>query len=118
MVSEVSFRSNCIAPNQPIEVQAQVQSKTEVTQVQLLYRVIGPGSEGEEKVLSMSKAAVANRYSASIPGQQAGQIVRFRIHALDQNSAERFYPSITEPRPALSCLIFTNVTVAWSTAFG
>jgi hypothetical protein len=110
VVSDVSFRSNCVAPNQPIEVEAQVRSKTEVKEVRLLYRVIGPGSKGEERVLPMSKAGTATRYSASIPGQQAGQIVRFRIHALDQNAAERFYPSATEPRPALSCLVFTNVT--------
>jgi len=110
VISEVSFRSNCVAPNQPIEVEAKVQSKTALKEVQLLYRVISPGSESEEKALTMSKAATSGRYSGSIPGQQAGQIVRVRIHVLDESSAERFYPSATEPRPALSCLVFTNVT--------
>jgi hypothetical protein len=110
VISDASFRSNCVAPNQRIEVEAQVQSKTGLKEVQLLYRVVGPGSKGEERALPMVKAGTAFRYSASIPGQQAGQIVRFRIHAIDQNAAERFYPSATEPRPALSCLVFTNVT--------
>src|SRR5581483_732434 len=39
----------------------------------------------------------------------AGQVVRFRIRAVDQHSAERIYPSPTEVRPAVSCLVFTNV---------
>ena len=110
VISDVSFHSNTVAPNQPIEVEAQVKSQTEVKEVRLLYRVVGSGAEGEEKALPMSKAASSSRYSASIPGQQAGQVVRFRIQALDQNAAERFYPSATEPRPALSCLVFANVT--------
>jgi len=78
--------------------------------VTLLYRVIGSGSLGEETTVPMAKVLGDSGYSARIPGQQAGQIVRFRIQAVAQNSAERFCPSPTEPRPAFSCLVFTNVT--------
>ena len=108
-ISEVRFPSNCIAPERPIAVEAQVQSKTELKEVVLLYRVIGPGHVSEEKGVAMSKSGAEKRYAGSIPGQQAGQVVRFRIRAVDGNSAERFYPSPTEIRPALSCLVFTNV---------
>jgi hypothetical protein len=87
-----------------------VQSKADLKEVVLRYRTMRVGSAGEEKAVPMTKASGDTRYTASIPGQQPGQIVRFRIQAVDQNSAERFCPSPTEPRPAFSCLIFTNVT--------
>jgi hypothetical protein len=110
VISQVSFPTNWIAPEQPIPVAAQVQSKAELKEVVLRYRIVRPGSIGEEQALPMTKSGADARFSASIPGQQAGQIIRFRIQAVDQNSAERFYPSPTEPYPALSCLVFTNVT--------
>lgn len=109
VISDVRFRSRWVAPNQPIEVEARVQGKSEVKEVRLLYRVIGPASRGEERVLPMSRAGGDARYAATIPGQQSGQVVRFRIQALDRDAAERFYPGATEVRPALSCLVFTNV---------
>jgi CotH protein/lamin tail-like protein len=109
LISDVTFPSNSIAPQQGIAVEANVQSKTELRQVVLLYRTLGPGVLEEEKEISMAKVGASARYAGSIPRQQAGQVVRFRIRAVDQNSAERIYPSPTEVRPALSCLVFTNV---------
>ncbi len=110
VISEVSFPSNSIPPQQTIQVEARVQSPAELKKVVLLYRVIEPGSAGEEVAVPMNKTPTPNRYSATIPGQQAGQVVRFRVQAVDVASAERFYPSPTEPRPAFSVLVFTNVT--------
>lgn len=109
VVSQVVFPSNCTAPGQAIRVEARVQSKAELKQVELLYRVIQTGSVGEETAVPMSKSGTDARYAGSIPAQQAGQVVRFRIRAVDQNQTERIYPSPTEVRPALSCLVFTNV---------
>jgi hypothetical protein len=106
-ISQVRFPSNTIPPQQAMPIEAQVQSPTELKRVTLLYRVIQAGSEGEEVAVPMSKTAKPG-YSATIPGQQAGQVVRFRIQAVDANSAERFYPSPTEPHPAVSLLVFTN----------
>ncbi len=108
IVSQVTFPSNS-SPGQAIRVEAQVQSKEELKQVELLYRVTQSGSAGEERAVPMSTGGIDAPYVGSIPGQQAGQIVRFRIRAVNQNQAERIYPSPTEVRPALSCLVFTNV---------
>jgi len=105
----VTFPSNCIRPDEPIRIEAQVESKAELKEVVLTYRVIQPGSSGEEKQVAMTKSGKEARYTASIPGQKAGQVVRCRIRAVDANKAERIYPSPTELRPAISCLVFTNV---------
>jgi hypothetical protein len=110
VISDVSFPSNSIPPQQTIQVEARVNSPAELKKVVLLYRVVEPGSAGEEVAVAMKKTPTPNRYSATIPGQQAGQVVRFRVQAVDVASAERFYPSPTEPRPAFSVLVFTNVT--------
>jgi len=109
-ISQVSFPSNCVAPEQSIKVEAQVHSQAALKEVNLRYRVVRAGFTDEEKSLPMSKRGTDTDYTATIPGQQAGQIIRFRIQAVDENSAERFYPAPTEPHPAISCLVFTNVT--------
>jgi hypothetical protein len=109
VISDVSFKPICAEPGQVVTVQADVQSECGLREVTLRYRVVGPGFEGEEASLPMTKGIVSRRYSATIPGQKAGQIVRFRIHAIDQQSAQRFFPGENEPRPALSCLVATNV---------
>jgi hypothetical protein len=108
-ITRVSFPSNCVPPEQTIKVEAWVKSKAELKEVVLLYRTIGPGFSGEERALPMSKTS-ETAYAATIPGQSAGQVVRFRIQAVDINSAERFYPGPNEPHPALSCLVWTNAT--------
>src|SRR5262249_10901497 len=46
-----------------------------------------------------------DRYAATIPGQKAGQIIRFRIKAADAQGAERLFPSEHEVRPALSVYV-------------
>src|SRR5262249_36220827 len=85
---------------QEVTVQAEVRSPG-LKKVELRYRVAGPGYEKEEKVITMSPAA-KGRYSARIPAQKAGQIVRFRIHATDARGGERFHPHPNDVRPALS----------------
>ena len=109
IITQVSFPSNSVAPGQPIRVEAEVRSGTPLKTVELLYRVIQPGAAGEEKAIAMTQAGSASHYLADMPGQQAGQVVRARIRAVDQTQAGRIYPSPTEVRPALSCLVFTNV---------
>jgi hypothetical protein len=45
------------------------------------------------------------RYAATIPGQKADRIVRFRVRAADEQGGERFYPCENEVRPALSLYV-------------
>jgi hypothetical protein len=87
--------------DQPIIVETDVQDADGLREVNLRYRIAGPGFEKEELSVPM-KAISDRRFSATIPGQKPNQIVRFRIQAIDQKGAQRLYPGEYEPRPALS----------------
>jgi len=117
VISQVAFQPTRAEPGQAILVEANVMDQAGVASVTLGYRVAGPGAAGEDKALPMTKGSEGSRYSARIPGQQAGQIARFRIQAVNPQSARRFYPGQNEPRSALSCLVFTN-TVPGKIPFG
>jgi hypothetical protein len=108
VISAVTFPTKAVAPQQPIAVEAKVQSQRAIQQVDLRYRIVTSGSVGDEIVLSMNSAGNNGVYRASIPGQAAGRIVRFCVAATDAHSAVRIHPAPTEPRPAFSCLVFTN----------
>ncbi|MBL9140040.1 MAG: CotH kinase family protein [Verrucomicrobiales bacterium] len=108
VISAVMYPSKAVAPQQPIAVEAKVQSKSALKQVALRYRIVSSGSVGEETVVPMTSSGNDGVYRGSIPGQAAGRIVRFRIGATDANDAERLHPAPTEPRPAFSCLVFTH----------
>ena len=106
IVSQVTFHPTNAQPGQAITVEATVRDPAGLREVNLLYRVVRPGAESEEKSLAMS-AGANERYSATIPGQANGQIIRFRIRAVNSPGAPRLFPGENEPRPALSCLVQT-----------
>src|SRR5205823_14844596 len=93
-----------------------VKSKDELRTVELRYRVAASGSEKQEQTVAMTKAA-KNRYTAKIPAQKAGQIVRFRIKATDAQGTERVFPPENELRPALSVYVHDKFTPT-NTPFG
>src|SRR5262249_44889782 len=103
-ITKVKFTPNHAAPDQEIQVEADVKSKEELGAVELRYRVAGSGFEKQEQAAPMTKAA-KNRYTAKVPAQKAGQIVRFRIKAMDAQGTARFYPPESEVRPALSVYV-------------
>ncbi len=49
-------------------------------------------------------------FVASIPGQTNGSLIRFRIHAVNQRGASRFFPAENEPQPAISCWVQASLT--------
>ncbi len=104
VISGVTYTPNHASPDQEVKVEAEVRSTNEIHKVELLYRLAAPGSEKDEEVVAMSKGATG-RYSASIPAQKAGQIVRFRIRAIDSKNGRRFFPDENELRPALSVYV-------------
>ncbi|MBN9119882.1 MAG: CotH kinase family protein [Planctomycetes bacterium] len=104
VVSNVTPLPAHATPAQEIKVSADVRSAAGLKAVELLYRVAGSGSEKAEVALAMTKGA-AGTYSATIPAQKAGQLVRFRVRAVDAAGAERFYPHPNEIRPALSIYV-------------
>src|SRR5260370_20385178 len=51
-----------------------------------------------------------DRFSASIPAQKSGQIIRFRIKSIDGKGGVRFFPNENEVRPALSVYVHDKFT--------
>jgi len=101
VISNVKFAPENPSPDQPITVEADVRDADRVAEVDLLYRLAGPGVESPESSLPMQKSSEGH-YTATIPGQSKDQLVRFRIRASDAKGAWRLFPAETEPRSALS----------------
>lgn len=109
-ISSVKFSPKHAAPDQEVRVEANVRSREELRAVELRYRVAGSGAETDEKSVPMTKDK-SDRYAAAIPTQRAGQIVRFRIRAVDAQGAERFFPNPNEVRPALSVYVHDQFAI-------
>ncbi|MSU20384.1 MAG: hypothetical protein EXS30_03215 [Pedosphaera sp.] len=104
VVSNVKFVPENPAPDQPIVIEADVRGETGVSEVNVLYRLAGPGFEKPELSVAMKKIT-ESRYSAAIPGQTKDQLIRFRIQAVSPTGARRYFPAESEPRPALSSYV-------------
>jgi hypothetical protein len=104
VVRNVTFSPTHVSPDAEVRVEAQVHSAQELRAVELRYRVAGSGSEKAEMSVPMTKAA-GGRYTASIPRQKAGQILRFRVRAVDAKDGERYVPSAQDVRPAFSVYV-------------
>ncbi|NIP96038.1 MAG: hypothetical protein GWO24_22410, partial [Akkermansiaceae bacterium] len=93
------------APGDSIEVWANVKG---TEQVELLYRIVKPGGEGEEVTLPMERER-GGRFKASIPTREANRIVRFRVRATGRDGAVRHHPLENEIRPAVSVYVSEQV---------
>jgi len=104
VVSDVKAAPGSPAPGQEIRVEAVVRGDAGVREVNLLYRQAGPGFEKPETTVPMRKTS-EERYEASIPGQAADVLIRYRVEAIGKGGARRSFPAETEPRPALSLYV-------------
>ena len=98
-----------LPPSQPLPVEADV--KGGAKEVTLLYRVVAGGTEGKEVSLPMTKGA-DGRYAASIPGQAAGALVRYRVKAVGEDAAVRYSPGENDLRPTLSAYVHDKFEAA------
>ena len=111
IIKNVTFTPTRPAPGQTLEVEADVNDADGVQAVTLRYRTAGSGSEAPESMVPMRKLS-KHRYAASLPGQKAGLLLRFRIEARDAKGSRRLFPAETEPRPAFSCYIHDPIPPA------
>src|SRR5262245_31665 len=109
-ISKVAFTPPHAAPDGQVQIGAEVRASEDLRVVEVRYRLAGPGFEKAEQSIAMTKDA-EGRYTASIPGQKAGQIIRFRLHAVDAKGADRFFPHENELWPALSVYVHEKFTV-------
>ncbi|MBI2928892.1 MAG: CotH kinase family protein [Verrucomicrobia bacterium] len=104
IVTAAKFSPANPAPEQAVTVEVEVRDADGLKEVSLRYRLAGAGFEQDESSVPMVQSA-GHRFTATIPGQKANQILRFRIQAVDHQGAQRHFPSENEPRPALSCFV-------------
>jgi hypothetical protein len=104
VIRNVTFTPTHALPDQEVRVEAEARSAEELKAVELRYRVAGSGFEKAEVTVPMTKAA-SGKYTASIPGQKPGQILRFRVRAVDASNGERFAPYAQDLRPAFSVYV-------------
>jgi hypothetical protein len=92
-------------PAQPLEIAADVSGGAALDKVVLEYRTVRAAKQSQPVDLPMKPVAASGaRYTAQIPGQPAGTLVRFTIRATDKQGATRLEPGAAEPRPAFSSL--------------
>ncbi len=102
VVRSLTVRPGVCRPGEAIGVEAVVErGGAELQSVEVLYRVVEPGNQGDEIAVSMERGA-GDRFSASVPGQTANRIVRIRLRATDASGAVRLEPPENELRPARS----------------
>ncbi|HRI11716.1 MAG TPA: CotH kinase family protein, partial [Verrucomicrobiota bacterium] len=111
VITAVKYSSELPQPEQPITVEAELPAGESVSAVNLRFRLAGPGYEKPETSVAM-KSSAPGRYLATIPGQPAEQLIRFRVEAVGPKGARRFFPAETEPRPALSAYVPGTITPA------
>lgn len=114
-ILSVQFTPNCPSPREGVQVTAQIADIDGLESVSLLYRVAGTAREsGETKIPMTRKSGDDKRgvYQATIGAQPHGQLVRFRVLAVDRAGTERVHPSPNEPRPTHSYFSYANTVEA------
>jgi hypothetical protein len=99
-------------PDQPLEIAAEVSGTEAIENVVLEYRTIRAARQTAAATLEMHKTAGdngSNHYSATIPGQVSGTLIRFTVQARDKNGATRVEPAAAEPRPAFTAYALEKV---------
>jgi len=108
-VPPVVSKATCLpeepAPGQAMQVQASVKDDGGLREVSLLYRVAASHSPGKEIAVAMTKDAGTGLFTATIPGQEAGRLIRYRIKAVNEQGAARLHPSATDLRPTFTSYV-------------
>jgi len=99
VIDQVDFGQNIRSPGASVHLKAHVTG--DVSSVKVVYQVVEPGKISEEHVQVM-KSDQANTYVATLPGQAANRILRFRITAQNAEGATRTHPHPNALRPTYS----------------
>lgn len=102
VVSELTEAASA-PPGKPTPVSVAVAG--DVREVTLLVRTVAAGRRpGAEAALPMTKGA-DGRWSAAIPAQPAGTLVRYRVRAVGADGARRLFPAEHDLRPTRSTYV-------------
>ncbi len=103
VIDQVTATPQFAKPGEAIAVKARIQADPKLREATLVYQVVGKGAQAEEQSIPLT-AGATQMYTASIPGQGNGQIIRFHLRAVDEKGAVRLYPAENEPHANLSVL--------------
>lgn len=106
---------NAPSPGQALEVVAELGSAEPVEQVQLLWAAVSSRGPAREQTVVMQPDSGINgpgRYRARIPGQESGQLVRFRLEVTTAGGALRQEPDPHDLRPTFSAYVAHNTNSA------
>jgi len=115
VIRPVAPPESFVPANTPIPVTVEVSDPDGIDSVRVLYRTIPIlGTLDRSKKANTAETAVAlsrtagdplrGTYSASIPPQPSGSLVRFRTEAVDRSGSRRWLPHPDDLRPAWSVL--------------
>ena len=108
VVDEVSTPSTNPAPGDRPIVSARVSDPDRVEGVSLVVSTLEPGAEWTTRTVPMERAdgdARSGRYSARVPAQKDGTLVRLVIEATDAKGHRRRAPHRNDLRPAYSFVV-------------
>ncbi|HEX2972091.1 MAG TPA: CotH kinase family protein [Tepidisphaeraceae bacterium] len=111
MIAKVTCAPGNPKPGEAIRIEAEVRDADGVKEVSLLYRVATPNKLGPETPMAMTQDSTTGRYVATIPAQEAGRLVRYRIKAVDRKDAQRTYPAENDLRPMMSLYVHEKYEV-------
>ena len=104
VVASAKLSATFPAANQALTVEAEIPAGESVEKLEVLYRLAGPGMEKDAAPVLMTQTTPGH-YTATIPGQPAGQLIRAQVRATGPRGSHREYPASTEPHPALSAYV-------------
>jgi len=113
VISHVDFKAP--GPRQKTVVTAEIADPKGVKSARLLWRIARTGGETSETAVPMDRTSGDDKhgtYQASIEGQPADTLVRFRIEASNNAGAARMQPSPNEPQPSYSFAAVANTNKA------
>jgi len=108
-VGEVQFSP--AQPNMPFSVTAEVDAAGGVRDVSLLWHSLRESSRVTDQSVRMERIsgeATHGTYRATLPGQPAGRLLRFRIKVEAQDEGVRWAPDPNELRPTFSAYVLAN----------
>ncbi len=105
VIADVTGLPDNVLPDEPLHVEAEVRDRGSLRDVSLLYRTVVGGVEGKESAVPMTEDAATGRFRATIPGQPANTLVRYRIKAVNEAGAQRLYPDENDLRPTFSAYV-------------
>src|SRR6267142_1895341 len=100
----ISTVADDAAPKQPFNIEIEAKNPAAIRELTLLYRTVADGLDGKETALPMSKDPATSHFSATIPGQAANSLLRYRFKVSGESS-DRFYPAENDLCPTFSTYI-------------